>query len=78
MSICRLEEMALWRNAKNRPGCENAECEGFKPPRQALRFLSAHVVVHNLFDLGRHFVRAEHCRSLRISALRELETEVPE
>jgi hypothetical protein len=76
MSIYRLEEMALRRYAKNRPGCENAECGGFKPPRQVQRFLSVHAVVHNLFDLGRHLVRAEHCRSLRISAFRELETVV--
>jgi len=44
---------------------------GFKSPKQAQRFLSAHAAVYNLFNIGRHLVRAEHYRSLRISAFRE-------
>ena len=44
---------------------------GFKSPKQAQRFLNAHAAVYNLFNLGRHLVRAEHYRSLRISAFRE-------
>jgi putative transposase len=38
---------------------------------QAQRFLGAHAAVSNLFNLGRHLVRAEHYRNLRISALEE-------
>jgi putative transposase len=40
----------------------------FKSVKQAQRFLDAHAVVSNLFNLGRHLVRAEHYRNLRISA----------
>ena len=43
----------------------------FKSPKQAQRFLSAHAAVYNLFNLGRHLVRAEYYRSLRISAFKE-------
>ena len=40
----------------------------FKSERQAQRFVTAHAAVQNLFNLGRHLVRAEHYRNLRISA----------
>ena len=40
----------------------------FKSVRQAQRFLGAHAAVSNLFNLGRHLVRAEHYRNLRRSA----------
>lgn len=43
----------------------------FKSPRQAQRFLGAHAAVSNLFNLGRHLVRAQHYRDLRISAFAE-------
>ena len=43
----------------------------FKSLRQAQRFVSAHAAVFNLFNLGRHLVRAEHYRNLRISAFGE-------
>ena len=43
----------------------------FKSIRQAQRFLGAHAAVSNLFNLGRHLVRAEHYRNLRISAFAE-------
>ena len=43
----------------------------FKSTGQAQRFLGAHAAVYNLFNLGRHLVRAEHYRNLRISALAE-------
>ncbi len=43
----------------------------FKSAKQAQRFLDAHAVVSNLFNLGRHLVSAEHCRDLRISAFAE-------
>lgn len=40
----------------------------FKSIRQAQIFLGAHAAVSNLFNLGRHLVRAEHYRNLRVSA----------
>jgi len=43
----------------------------FKSVRQALRFVTAHAAVSNLFNLGRHLVRAEHYRNLRIVAFSE-------
>ena len=43
----------------------------FKSVKQARRFVSAHAGVSNLFNLGRHLVRAQHCRDLRVSAFTE-------
>ena len=43
----------------------------FKSVRQAQRFLGAHAAVLNLFNLGRHLIRAEHYRNLRIGAFAE-------
>jgi putative transposase len=43
----------------------------FKSVKQAQRFLGAHAAVSNLFNLGRHLVRAQHYRDLRIGAFRE-------
>lgn len=43
----------------------------FKSMRQAQRFLGAHAAVSNLFNLGRHLVRAQHYRNLRVSAFAE-------
>ena len=43
----------------------------FKSTGQAQQFLSAHAAVQNLFNIGRHLVRAEHYRDLRISSLSE-------
>lgn len=43
----------------------------FKSVRQAQRFVTAHGAVHNLFNLGRHLVRAEHYRDRRVSAFDE-------
>ncbi|MEH6584353.1 MAG: DDE-type integrase/transposase/recombinase [Halioglobus sp.] len=42
----------------------------FKSVRQAQRFLGAHAAVSNLFN-GRHLVRTEHYRNLRMSAFAE-------
>ena len=39
--------------------------------RQAQRFVTAHAAVSNLFNLGRHLVRAQPYRDLRMSALAE-------
>jgi len=43
----------------------------FKSVKQTQRFLGAHAAVSNLFNLGRHLVRAQHYRDLRISAFAE-------
>ena len=43
----------------------------FKSMKQAQRFVTAHAAISNLFNLGRHLVRAEHYRDLRISAFGE-------
>ena len=43
----------------------------FTSVRQAQRFLTAHAAVSNLFNLGRHLVRAEHHRALRAGAFDE-------
>jgi len=43
----------------------------FKSMKQAQQFLGAHAAVSNLFNLGRHLVRAQHYRNLRISAFTE-------
>ena len=40
----------------------------FKSAVQAQRFLGVHSAVYNLFNLGRHMVRARHYRDLRGSA----------
>jgi putative transposase len=41
----------------------------FKSIGQAQRFVTAHAAVQNLFNLGRHLVRTQCCRDLRISEL---------
>ena len=43
----------------------------FNSIRQAQRFVTAHAAVSNFFNLGRHLVRAQHYRDLRISAFDE-------
>ena len=43
----------------------------FKSMRQAQLFVTAHAAVSNLFNLGRHLVRTQHYRELRISAFAE-------
>ena len=40
----------------------------FKSVGQAQGFVTAHAAVSNLFNLGRHLVRAPHCRDLRAGA----------
>jgi putative transposase len=43
----------------------------FKSVKQAQRFVTAYAAVSNLFNLGRHLVRAQHYRNLRVSAFNE-------
>jgi putative transposase len=40
----------------------------FKSVKQAQRFLGVHAAVSNLFNLGKHLLKAEHYRNLRIGA----------
>jgi putative transposase len=39
----------------------------FKSTTQAQRFVTTHAAVQNLFNLGRHLIRAQHYRSLSAS-----------
>jgi putative transposase len=43
----------------------------FKSTKQAQRFVTVHAAVSNLFNLGRHQVRAQYYRDLRVSAYSE-------
>jgi putative transposase len=43
----------------------------FKSVGQAQRFLGNHAAVYILLNLGRHLIRAEHYRDLRVSAFTE-------
>src|SRR5210317_1176594 len=43
----------------------------FKSVKQAQRFVTVHAAVQNLFNLGRHLVRAKYYRNLRVSAFAE-------
>jgi putative transposase len=52
-------------------GMRWSDISGFKSMRQAQRFVTAHAAVSNLFNLGRHLVRAQHYRNLRVSAFAE-------
>jgi putative transposase len=52
-------------------GMRGAAFRRFKSVGQAQRFVTAHAAVSNLFNLGRHLVRAEHYRNLRTSAFSE-------
>jgi putative transposase len=57
----RVRERGMWWS-------DNSE---FKSVKQAQRFVTAHAAAQNLFNLGRHLVRAEHYRDLRVSAFSE-------
>ena len=43
----------------------------FKSMRQAQRFQGVHAAVSNLFNHGRHLIRAQHYRDLTASAFGE-------
>jgi putative transposase len=43
----------------------------FKSMVQVQRFVSAHAAVSNLFNLGRHLIKAQHYRNLGVSAFGE-------
>jgi putative transposase len=48
----------------------------FKSMKQAQTFVTAHAAVSNLFNMGRHLIRAQHYRDLRVSAFVEWERAV--
>ena len=52
-------------------GMRDAASRRFKSMGQAQKFVTAHAAVQNLFNLGRHLVRAQHYRILRMSAFGE-------
>jgi putative transposase len=52
-------------------GIRWSDISEFKSVKQAQGFVSAHAAVCNLFNLGRHPVRAQHYRDLRMSAFSE-------
>lgn len=43
----------------------------FKSVGQAQKFLTAHAAVYNLFNMGRHLIRAQHYRDLRVRAFND-------
>ena len=43
----------------------------FKTVQQVQRFVTARTAVQNLFNLGRHLIRAQHYGDLRVSAFGE-------
>ena len=49
-------------------GMRGTASRKFKSTMQAQRFLTTHAAVYNLFNLGRHLVRAQYYRNLRTSA----------
>ena len=62
----------MWVNVKRKyPGKLAEYSVQFNTVGQAQRFVTAYAAVANLFNLGRHLVRAEHYRNLRMSALTE-------
>ena len=52
-------------------GGYGAASRRFKSAKQAQNFLGVHASISNLFNLGRHQVRAQHYRDLRMSAFTE-------
>jgi len=52
-------------------GMRWSDISEFKSVGHAQRFVAAHAAVYNLFNLGRHLVRAEHYQNLRVSAFTE-------
>ena len=52
-------------------GMRWSDISEFKSVKQAQKFLGAHAAVSNPFNLGRHLIKAEHYRDLRVSAFSE-------
>ena len=59
------------RAAPTNPGTRRVRERGmrrFKSAKHVQRFLNIHAAMHNLFNLGRHLVTADHYRDLRQDA----------
>ena len=50
-------------------GMRRSDVPEFESVGQAQLFVSAHAAASNLFNLGRHLVRAQHYKDLRMSAI---------
>ena len=61
----------LWRAVDQDGEVVDVYLQAKRDGAAAKRFLGAHAAVSNLFNLGRHLVRAEHYRNLRVSAFTE-------
>jgi hypothetical protein len=61
----------LWRAVDQDGEVVDVYPQARRDAATAKRFLGTHAAVSNLFNLGRHLVRAEHYRDLRASALAE-------
>jgi len=58
-------------NSHQRTRQQERQMRGFKSHKQAQLFLSVHDQVNNLFNLGRHLMRAKYYRDFRDRALNE-------
>jgi len=58
-------------NSHQRTRQQERQMRGFKSHKQAQVFLSIHGQVNNLFNLGRHLLKADHYRAFRDRALNE-------
>ncbi|NOQ80434.1 MAG: IS6 family transposase [Gammaproteobacteria bacterium] len=58
-------------NSHQRTRQQERQMRGFKSHKQAQLFLSVHGQINNLFNLGRHLMRAENYRFFRFRAFNE-------
>ena len=70
MARCRVEQSHEATRVRERG------MRKIKLARQAQRFVTMHAAVQNLFNLGRHLVKAKHYRNLRINAFSEWDSAV--
>ena len=61
----------LWRAVDQDGEVVDVYLQAKRDGAAAKRFVTAHAPVSNLFNMGRHLVRAQHYRDLRISAFGE-------
>jgi len=61
----------LWRAVDQDGEVVDVYLQAKRDGAAAKRFLGAHAAVSNLFNLGRHLVRAQHYRDLRMGAFSE-------
>ena len=58
-------------NSHQRTRQQERQMRGFKSHKQAQIFLSIHGQINNLFNLGRHLMKAEYYRTFRDRALND-------